>query len=432
MGSAPDHGAGSRWPGNSVSRSAYSRTEVVPVRNSARHERDPGKKDESAQRLEEPRGVCQEYGLNQSEVEGGMGTFLKSGTSRRSKHRQRPAASQSENPGNTTRLRTGKVVMLHRVASILLGLVLALLVAELTLQAAALLARDRSGAWRHGAQVRILCVGDSHTFGTIVAAEESYPARLQTELDEAAPGHYSVLNLGVPGMSTTQVRNRLSRYAARYEPDLILVWVGQNNMWNQAEVAGSDASWTTRLDGILYHIRLYRLVRVWLHDQSLGAVAAAINREQPTRKQQQNGQSTQPRRFGPQSEKPMGDHQTWLMWHGDVVETIPHGKREQIDFERAAERALTDYRAMVGWARASQTPIAFLAYPIDTNIGGAINSALRRLSAEMDVLLIETHLAVERVAPEEREFLWAGHPNAAMYAQIAQDVARNILSGIPP
>ena len=36
--------------------------------------------------------------------------------------------------------------------------------------------------------------------------------------------------------------------------------------------------------------------------------------------------------------------------------------------------------------------------------------------------VVETWAAVHRLPPEQRQMLWAGHPSAAMYAEIARDV----------
>ena len=50
---------------------------------------------------------------------------------------------------------------------------------ELGLQAAALFTKGRALEGSVRAPVRILCLGDSHTFGSGVADGESYPAQLQ-------------------------------------------------------------------------------------------------------------------------------------------------------------------------------------------------------------------------------------------------------------
>src|SRR6185369_5057968 len=92
----------------------------------------------------------------------------------------------------------------------LLIVALAALLAETLLQAAALFARTRDDS-RHGGLRRLIAVGDSHTYGAMVAPEDSYPGQLQRLLDAEAPGSWSVVNLGVPGMNTSEVRVQLQR-----------------------------------------------------------------------------------------------------------------------------------------------------------------------------------------------------------------------------
>ena len=65
------------------------------------------------------------------------------------------------------------------VASGALILLLGLALTEAGLQVASRLMSDRAGAWRPGSANRILCVGDSHTYGAQVEREESYPGQLQ-------------------------------------------------------------------------------------------------------------------------------------------------------------------------------------------------------------------------------------------------------------
>ena len=149
------------------------------------------------------------------------------------------------------------------------GLLLAALTAltgELLLQSFALVIDDRSDNPLER-PITVLCVGDSHTHGAAVTAEEAYPGRLQVELDAVAPGHYRVVNLGVPGYNTTQVLNRVPGQVRRHQASMVLVWVGVNDAWNLTEVKLPSAPLLVRLDGWATRSRLYRLWRVWLHER---------------------------------------------------------------------------------------------------------------------------------------------------------------------
>src|SRR5687767_7652500 len=73
-------------------------------------------------------------------------------------------------------------------------------------------------------EVRILCVGDSHTYGVGVSPDESYPSQLERLL-RARGVHARVVNAGVPGQNSSQLRERLPAKLAEYRPQVVLVWV---------------------------------------------------------------------------------------------------------------------------------------------------------------------------------------------------------------
>ena len=141
--------------------------------------------------------------------------------------------------------------------------------AELSLQVASLFAPERLEDGGDGARYRVLCVGDSHTWGAGVERDESYPGHLQRILDELRPGLFQVMNLGVPGMNTAQLRKRVPEWFSRHEPDLLVVWAGVNNAWNTAEVEDAPTSFLAWLDRQLLRSRVYRLGRVRFHDRKL-------------------------------------------------------------------------------------------------------------------------------------------------------------------
>jgi len=77
----------------------------------------------------------------------------------------------------------------------------------------------------------VLAVGESSTFGWRVADDQSYPSRLQCELDELVltrPAY--VLNAGVPSYSSAQVERYLSELLPRYRPSLVVA----SCLWNDA------------------------------------------------------------------------------------------------------------------------------------------------------------------------------------------------------
>lgn len=297
----------------------------------------------------------------------------------------------------------------------------ALLSVEIALQAAALLTGHRSTPGRAGTPFTILCAGDSHTYGADVPAQETYPAHLARLLDEQAPGAYSVVNVGVPGMNTAQVLDRLPGLVRRYRADMVLVWVGINNSWNQAGGRRAPRGLLARLDGLAGQARTYRLVRVWLNDRRLErdrAVAAGgraweiveikdalTGRDRLTLRRHDGGTET-------------------VQHDGDV--RAPAGTWWQVGAEQ-------DYEAIIGSARSLGVPIAFIGYPLgDIGVAGVANRALRKATGAHGVALIESVQSVTRIPPGERNFLWAAHPDGRMYGEIARDVLPVVLRHLPP
>ncbi len=70
----------------------------------------------------------------------------------------------------------------------------------------------------------ILCVGDSHTFGTPLPSQDVYPAQLKERLNAGRIDRRArVVNLGIPGQNSVMVANRLEGQINYYQPDLIIV-----------------------------------------------------------------------------------------------------------------------------------------------------------------------------------------------------------------
>lgn len=88
---------------------------------------------------------------------------------------------------------------------------------------------DASGQRVHGpgpaapAEVAVDCIGDSSTFGFGVAAEHTYPARLEARLRSGGQGPAVVRNLGVPGYTSYEARLLAERDAPHAPVTLVMV-----------------------------------------------------------------------------------------------------------------------------------------------------------------------------------------------------------------
>ncbi|MBL4771541.1 MAG: hypothetical protein JKY61_10460, partial [Planctomycetes bacterium] len=65
---------------------------------------------------------------------------------------------------------------------------------------------------------RVVCLGDSHTWGDGVDASETWPAQLQ----ERAGEDVQVMNCGVTGYDTLQEALWYERYVEAFDPDVVI------------------------------------------------------------------------------------------------------------------------------------------------------------------------------------------------------------------
>jgi len=79
--------------------------------------------------------------------------------------------------------------------------------------------------------LRVLCLGDSCTFG----GPHPYPEMLQAILDRDAPGRFEVLNGGVIGYSSLHGLEWFERELSRLDPDIVTLYFGWNDMWREKD-----------------------------------------------------------------------------------------------------------------------------------------------------------------------------------------------------
>lgn len=121
---------------------------------------------------------------------------------------------------------------------------------------------------RDDGSTRILVLGDSCTWGWHVAQGESYPARLQEQLDrQAGPSRYQVLNAGIPGATTYHGLLYLRERGLALQPAIVIAGYGFNDMTRDGDVKihfarAHGAMPLVRVDdGLLQHSTLYRWLR---------------------------------------------------------------------------------------------------------------------------------------------------------------------------
>jgi len=92
------------------------------------------------------------------------------------------------------------------------------------------------------ADATILAFGDSLTYGTGASRDKSYPAIL-----EQLTGH-KIINAGVPGELSSRGLIRLPNLINQYQPDLIILCHGGNDILRKLDLAQTSANIQQMID----------------------------------------------------------------------------------------------------------------------------------------------------------------------------------------
>ena len=89
--------------------------------------------------------------------------------------------------------------------------------------------------------IRVVCLGDSSTFGWDIKEDEAYPKIIEKFIHEKLPSHkVEVLNFGIPGYSSWQGRLFLAQRVWEFEPDILVVAYGRNDELDTAFAPTKD------------------------------------------------------------------------------------------------------------------------------------------------------------------------------------------------
>ena len=123
--------------------------------------------------------------------------------------------------------------------------------------------RDRAFAPEKEAGVfRIVCMGDSVTFGWPTPIDETYPNVLERVMGERFAGKkIEVINAGVPGYTSFQGLMLLEKKILGYRPDLLIVYYGINDRagaYRQDKEAPRAPRWLAEAENFLYRFQFYK------------------------------------------------------------------------------------------------------------------------------------------------------------------------------
>ncbi len=113
---------------------------------------------------------------------------------------------------------------------------------------------------------RLICLGDSITFGWRVDCKDAYPKKLETILKTNFPEKdIEVINAGVVGYSSLQGLRFLKRDILRFNPDILIVYFGVNDGDNadyfSDKYLSIKSSNTISADSFLSRFKSYRFLK---------------------------------------------------------------------------------------------------------------------------------------------------------------------------
>ena len=119
--------------------------------------------------------------------------------------------------------------------------------------------------------IRVVCFGDSSTFGIGAKMEDTWPSQLQTmlqtegsSLTSAELPRYEIINAGVPGYTSYQGLQYLRQEIDRLQPDVVMASYANNDFWHWDQQTDDEHAErlndTNRVRSVLLKSRLVQLI----------------------------------------------------------------------------------------------------------------------------------------------------------------------------
>jgi hypothetical protein len=273
----------------------------------------------------------------------------------------------------------------------------------------------------------ILCVGDYHTW----VLGKGYPARLGERLAERS-SRYRVINMGVPGSNTAQVRKRLPGYLERFQPDLVILWAGVNNKYNRSDSEpweDAGVAPASPLRTLLDSSRFLRFVRLWRNERELNRF---LDGENVYVKPDDDGGG---KKVTGADGAPITRFRRSIMGETDIFDHIRGDYLPGLEVSRVTE---LDVRAIIEQVRAAQIPIMVVTYPADGGWFYEANVGIRAAATALGVPIVESPPVFQRMrvdliargekTPKALLLDPSAHPQQRLYDAIADailEVAEN-------
>jgi lysophospholipase L1-like esterase len=238
--------------------------------------------------------------------------------------------------------------------------------------------------------LRVLCLGDSITFGWGVRYEEAYPTLLAELLREAQPEReVSVLNASCSGYTAHQGAEMLRRRGLKYRPDVVTIWFGWNEQFVWSGMTDAELARLFAREHLLTSSATYRVLSYLLRRSRYDTI------EQERR---EKGAGL-PR-------MPLGDYQARLREMVELARTnqIHPGRGAQVVFIEGC------FRDQIRSAQRNQGRFERDAY----------QRAMAEVAEELEVPVLSVCDAFYRAGVRKRDFLDSGHLNPRALRAVAE------------
>lgn len=290
-----------------------------------------------------------------------------------------------------------------RLALVLGSLLACLVLIEIALQLGGMVlratGREMQASWLTGG-FRILCLGDSNTYGVYLGPGQAYPRQLEALWNETGGARAEILNLGFPGTNSSRLVSELPRLLDTLEPELVTVLVGANDFWTHPVEAPQGS--VEPLGGwrlLLSHSRVHRFFRL-LH-RRLDPVELAIHYE-------------------PESTLDAG---TGRVRYGDTEIRLGWRSKPAFNLQLDSTRLYMNLQELVGRSREHEVKLVLLTYPSRSGMYAPANVVVRQLARRTGTPLVDLAEVFESVCPAEEcpELLFPDHhPRANGHRLIAE------------
>jgi lysophospholipase L1-like esterase len=302
-----------------------------------------------------------------------------------------------------------------RLVLVPLGIVLGLLLLEGGLQVAAFFVKRSTQselpvAWVTG-NLRVLCLGDSNTYGLRLPRGDAYPQQLEALWNERIKTpKLEVLNLGFPGTNSSRLVRDLPRLLETLDPDVVLVMVGVNDFWTLPYPIEGVQETRPRKSFLQRHSLLYRLYYLIRRGQLAERVEIVMD---PMGSLEQ----------GAQHKARIGDLEFDMGF-------VKAGKGLQGDGTALKE----NLRRLAEQARVAGSPLYFMTYPSQQDFYRPANDVIRAAAGDFGIPLIDLAETFAPICPTvecPETFFEDGHPKAPGYRIVAESVIRQLAGNGP-